>query len=125
MTLPYPVQPAPQPGGWIGEIGYTPTHVFLPTGTFPIRGSSWSVNNMTHAAEKMSTLGIILAVVLFPFLCVFSLFFLLMKETEYVGTVQVTVTGPGYQYTTSIPSLAPNAAYAVAQQVNYAQSLAG
>ena len=57
-------------------------------------------------------------------LTVFSLFFLLVKETVHRGTVQVTVTNGAWQYLARIPVRSQVQVLQIHQQVNYVRSLA-
>jgi hypothetical protein len=68
--------------------------------------------------------AIIAAIVGFCVLTVFSLLFLLVKETVMRGTVQVTVTNGTRQYVARIPVSDQNAVTTINQQVNYVRSLA-
>jgi hypothetical protein len=65
-----------------------------------------------------------MAVVGFCVLTVFSLLFLLAKETVYRGTVQVTVTNGAHQYVARIPVTDQAQVAHLHQQVNYVRSLA-
>ena len=67
---------------------------------------------------------IIAAIVGFCVLTVFSLLFLLVKETVMQGTVQVTVTNGTRQYVARIPVFDQTAVTTINQQVNYVRSLA-
>jgi hypothetical protein len=57
-------------------------------------------------------------------LTVFSLFFLLIKESIMQGTVQVTVTNGTRQYVARIPVRDQAAVTSINQQVNYVRMLA-
>ncbi len=104
----------------IGDIAISQHWVQTPTGTYPIRGSVWTVTDMTHYQEHISPVGIVLAI-LFIWLCFLSLLFLLMKERTLAGYVQVSVQGAGFSHSTLLP--APSLPI-VTQQVNYARALA-
>jgi hypothetical protein len=130
---------APQTGGWqaasgammpsgqpltsIGDITITQTEVITPAGRFPIKGSIWTVNDMTQTSESTPAYAIILAVLGFLF-CLIGLLFLLIKERRVTGYVQVTVQGNGVFHSTMIPARGYQTAQQVMQQVNYARSLA-
>jgi len=94
----YPPAPAQ-----FGDIWVDGDWVQVPAGRFPVRGTTWTVQDMTHTTEKISTAGIVLAVV-FVWFCLLGLLFLLMKEQVRVGWVQVTVQGPGLHHTTMVPA---------------------
>ncbi len=108
----------------IGEISVTSTHARTPAGDIPLAGSSWHVAEYWHNEQKIPTWAIVLSIVGFCVLTVFSLLFLLAKETVYRGTVQVTVTNGTRQYVARIPVSDPSQVAYVHQQVNYARSLA-
>lgn len=106
----------------IGDISITQHWLVTPAGTHPIRGTTWAVADMSHVQERMSPVGIILAI-LFIWLCLLGLLFLLMKERTYSGYIQVTVQGDGFHYSTLVAAHA-GSMINVQQQVNYARSLA-
>jgi hypothetical protein len=122
VTTPYPMQE--QVIAQIGEIQVTATTVRTPAGAFPLRGSTWAVTDQWVATQKIPTWAIVLAIVGFFCLTVFSLFFLLAKETVYQGVVLVQVQNGPHQYVSRVP--VNNQAYVqhVYQMVNYVRSLA-
>jgi hypothetical protein len=122
VTTPYPMQE--QIIAQIGEIQVTATTVRTPAGAFPLRGSSWTVTDQWVATQKIPSWAITLAIVGFFCLTVFSLFFLLAKETVYQGVVMVQVQNGPHQYVSRVP--VNNQAYVqhVYQMVNYVRSLA-
>jgi len=115
------------PGGFeptltsLGDISVSHHWVTVPAGSFPIRGTVWTVQDMSRVEEKISTVGIILAV-LFFWVCLLGLLFLLMKERRTVGWVQVNVQGEGFHHATMIPA-SPVAVPQAHQFVNYCRSL--
>lgn len=114
-----PAQPEPQLAT-VGDISITQHWIYTPTGPHPIRGSIWTVTDMSHYEERISTAGVVLAI-LFVWICLLGLLFLLMKDRRLVGYLQVTVQGNGFHHSTMVPA----AAFAsVHQTVNYARSLA-
>jgi hypothetical protein len=104
----------------IGDILISQHWVSTPSGSFPIRGTVWTVTDMSHYQEHIAPVGIVLAI-LFIWLCFLSLLFLLMKERRLVGYTQVTVQGSGFYHSTLIPA---GGLMVVTQQVNYARALA-
>ena len=122
VTAPYPVPE--QVIAQIGEIQVTSTTVRTPAGQFPLRGSHWTVTDQWVATQKIPSWAITMAIVGFFCLTVFSLFFLLAKETVYQGVVLVQVQNGPYQYVSRVP--VNNQAYVqhVYAQVNYVRSLA-
>lgn len=115
-------QPEPQLAA-IGDISVTQHWVYTPSGPHPIRGSIWTVTDMSRTEETISTAGIVLAI-LFVWFCLLGLVFLLMKDRRTVGYVQVTAQGSGFHHSTMIPVNSPQTVFAVHQMVNYARSLA-
>ncbi|MFC7276485.1 hypothetical protein ACFQS1_21035 [Paractinoplanes rhizophilus] len=120
--------PVPQDPGpvilQIAEISVTSTTVFTPTGDIPLAGSQWQVNDYWFAQQRIPKWAIVLAIVGFCVLTIFSLLFLLVKETVMQGTVQVTVTNGTRQYVARIPVTDQAAVTAINQQVNYVRTLA-
>lgn len=122
----YPQLGAPmqQPLVTIGDITCTQTHVITPSGTFPIAGSQWTVTDMSTTTERMSQTGLVLALVGFFLVCALSLLFLLMKDRQTSGYIQVTVFGGGVTHVANIPAVSPATMVDVSNRVNYARSLA-
>ncbi|MEV6848708.1 hypothetical protein [Actinoplanes sp. NPDC051411] len=119
--------PADEPGPvivQIAEIGVTSTVVHTPTGDLPLAGSQWQVNDYWFTTQRIPRWAILAAVLGFCVLTVFSLLFLLVKESVAQGTVQVTVTSGTRQYVARIPVKDQNAVTAINQQVNYVRTLA-
>ncbi|HET6533514.1 MAG TPA: hypothetical protein VFH03_23250 [Actinoplanes sp.] len=108
----------------IGEMGVTSTVVHTPAGDIPLAGSTWQVSDYWHTEQRIPRWAIVLAVVGFCVLTVFSLLFLLIRETIQQGTVQVTVTNGTRQYVARIPVTDPSQVTHIHQQVNYVRSLA-
>lgn len=124
-----PNQPVPpvDPGPvivQIAEIGVTSTVVHTPTGDIPLAGSQWQVNDFWFATQRIPRWAVIAAIVGFCVLTVFSLLFLLVKESVMQGTVQVTVTNGTRQYVARIPVRDQTAVTTINQQVNYVRTLA-
>jgi hypothetical protein len=108
----------------VGDIAVTSTVVHTPAGDIPLAGSTWQVSDYWHSEQKIPKWAIIAAIVGFCVLTVFSLLFLLAKETVPRGTVQVTVTNGTRQYVARIPVTDQAQVSYVHQQVNYVRSLA-
>lgn len=130
---PYPAggPPGPFPPGQpgpavaqIGEIVVAPPVVRTPAGDIPLAGSTWHVVDQWQTEQKIPTWAIVCAIVGFCILTVFSLLFLLAKETIYRGTVQVTVANGGRQYVARIPVTHQGQVHQINNQVNYVRSLA-
>ena len=122
-----PVPAAPDPGPvimQIAEISVTSTMVLTPTGNLPLAGSQWQVNDYWFSQQRIPRWAIVVAIAGFCVLTVFSLLFLLVKETVTQGTVQVTVTNGPLQYVARIPVTDQAAVTAINQQINYVRTLA-
>ncbi|MDT4991546.1 MAG: hypothetical protein QOH97_1438 [Actinoplanes sp.] len=124
VPLPAPVGPVGPVIVQIAEIAVTSSVVHTPAGDMPLAGSTWQVNDYWHYEQKIPTWAIVCAVVGFCVLTVFSLLFLLIKETVPHGTVQVTVTNGTRQYVARIPVADQAQVGYIHQQVNYVRSLA-
>jgi hypothetical protein len=109
--------------GTIGDISFSQHWVATPAGTHPIKGTVWTVTDMSHYSESISAVGVVLCII-FVWFCLLGLLFLLMKDRRYTGYVQVTVQGNGFYHSTMIPAGGPLAIVGASQQVNYARSLA-
>ena len=108
----------------IGEIAVTSTVVHTPAGEIPLAGSTWQVSDYWHGEQRIPRWAIVAAIVGFCVLTVFSLLFLLAKETIQRGTVQVVVTNGTRQYVARIAVTDQSQVTYVHQQVNYVRSLA-
>jgi hypothetical protein len=123
---PVPAVP-PDPGPMIvqiAEISVTSTTILTPTGNLPLAGSHWQVNDYWFSQQRIPRWAIVVAIAGFCVLTVFSLLFLLVKETVTLGTVQVTVTSGPLQYVARIPVTDQATVTAINQQVNYVRTLA-
>ncbi|MFI6699531.1 hypothetical protein ACIBJC_11245 [Streptomyces sp. NPDC050509] len=117
----------PGPGGGapllaIGDITVTGDSIITPSGTMPLKGAVWNATDMSRTEEKIPTHAIVLAVV-FGLLCLVGLFFLLMKEKQTTGFIQVMVSSGGRHHSTMIPAMGPESFQMVMGQINYARSL--
>jgi hypothetical protein len=106
----------------IGDISVTQTQVIVPHGTFPLRGTTWTVQDSTQVTEAIPAYAIVLAILFFVF-CLLGLLFLLIKEKRYSGFVTVTVTGDRLFHSVQFPP-GPTTAGWVSQQVGQARALA-
>ncbi|WP_086830973.1 hypothetical protein [Streptomyces sp. NRRL B-24572] len=129
-TLPGGVPVPPQyPAGFggvptlaIGDISVVGDQILTPAGPMPLKGAVWNAMDMSRVEEKIPTVAIVLAVV-FAVFCLLGLLFLLMKEKQTTGYVQVTVSSGGRHHSTLIPAGSPDTFYAVMNQINYARTL--
>jgi hypothetical protein len=108
----------------IGEIQVTGSTVYTPNGQFPVAGSQWFVQDQWTTTQKIPTWAIVCAIVGFCVLTVFSLFFLLAKETVMQGFVVVTVSNGPNSFTARFPVAQQIHVSDVHNRVNYARSLA-
>lgn len=123
-------EPSVNPGGpdeWlatIGDISVSEYWISTPAGQFPVRGSAWTVTDMSTTEEHFPIAAIVLAI-LFTLVCLLGLLILfLMKEVRQVGFVQVAVQGDAFFYTTRIPVTHPQDVLAINDEVEYARELA-
>jgi hypothetical protein len=101
----------------------SPPVIHTPTGVLPLAGATWYVTDHWQREEKIASWAIVCAILGFFCLTIFSLLFLLIKETRYHGMVQVTVTSGGHQYVARIPVVDQGQVQQINNQVNYARSL--
>ncbi|MEU9999416.1 hypothetical protein [Streptomyces sp. NPDC050848] len=106
----------------LGDITVLGDQIITPAGPMPLKGAVWNVMDMSRTEEKMPTVAIVLAVIFFIF-CLLGLLFLLMKEKQTTGFIQVTVTSGGRHHATMIPARGPETIHWVMGQLNYARSL--
>lgn len=108
----------------IADMSVTQSVVYTPVGPIPVRGSQWFVQDQWLEHKRIPTWAVVLTIVGFFCLTVLSLLFLLIKESYYEGTVDVTVINGSQQYTTRIPVTNQWQVQQVYQQVNYMRMLA-
>ncbi|MEU6704303.1 hypothetical protein [Streptomyces wuyuanensis] len=122
---PAPLAPLGGPGVpllAVGDIVVLQDSIVTPNGTLPLKGAVWNVTDMSRTEEKITTTGVVLAVV-FAVFCLLGLLFLLMKERRTTGYIQVGVSSGGRHHTTLIPATGPDTLYWVMDRVNHARSL--
>jgi len=129
-VTPIPAQPmSPAMGGGtvvaqIAEIAVTSTAAHTPAGEIVLAGSTWQVADYWQTEQRTPRWAVLLAVLGFFVVTIFSLLFLLVKESVHRGTVQVTVTNGARQYVARIPVTTQEQVQHVHQQVNYVRALA-
>jgi hypothetical protein len=129
-VTPIPAQPmSPAMGGGtvvaqIAEIAVTSTAAHTPAGEIALAGSTWQVADYWQTEQRTPRWAVVLAVLGFFVVTIFSLLFLLVKESIHRGTVQVTVTNGSRQYVARIPVTTQEQVQQVHQQVNYVRALA-
>ncbi|MFF7179625.1 hypothetical protein [Streptomyces sp. NPDC008121] len=106
----------------LGDITVVGDQIITPAGALPLKGAVWNAMDMSRTEEKIPAAAIVLAIVFFIF-CLLGLLFLLMKEKQTTGFIQVTVTSAGRHHSTMIPATGPNTFAWVMGQLNYARSL--
>jgi hypothetical protein len=121
---PFPPSGAETVVAQIGDIRVTSKLVHTPAGSFPLAGSTWQVNDFWHTEQKTPTWAVLTAIFGFCVLTVFSLLFLLVKETVHRGTVQVTVSNGRHQYVARNAVANQEQVRYLHQQVNYVRALA-
>lgn len=107
----------------IGDISISQHTVVTPGGRFPLRGSVWTVTDMSRTDRSTPTWAIIVGILTFWWTCLLGLLFLLVKENRTSGHIQVTVQREGHFHSATIPATSPADAHRVHQQVNYVRSL--
>ncbi|MFZ4434295.1 MAG: DUF2510 domain-containing protein [Microthrixaceae bacterium] len=107
----------------IGEIAVTQNWLITPSGSYPLAGMQFQVQEMVTQQERIPPFAIVLAIVFF-LVCLLGLLFLLMKQTVVSGSVTVTVSGPNnFSFVTSVPARNVNTVNDIRQKVEYARSL--
>jgi hypothetical protein len=106
----------------IGDIKISPHRVMTPAGTYPIRGTIWTVTDMQHSQNHIDPTGIVMCV-LFIWFCFLGLIFLTMRTETWTGGVLVTVSGNGFSHSTLV-NPGPKSLAWVMERVNYARTLA-
>lgn len=120
------VAAASEPAGFlltIGDIGVTSYWVVTPNGNARLAGSQWIAGDMTRTETKIPAWAIICAIV-FAFACLLGLLFLMVKEQQTTGYVEVSVKSGDLYHMTQIPVSHPVQVQQVRALVARAQSLA-
>ena len=107
----------------IGDIHCGQSQISTPAGSCPTAGSQWFVTDMTTTSEEIPTWAIVCAIVGAFVVCLFSLFFLLVKERKTTGSIQVMVQNGSFVYTTQVPVFNAAVVADIHNRVNYARSL--
>lgn len=87
----------------VGDITVQPDGIFSPQGRLPLEGAQIQVTNMTRPVSKTPTWAVVVAILGFFIVTVFSLFFLLAKETVIEGGYEVRASGPTGQLVSFVP----------------------
>lgn len=110
--------------GQVGAITVTTTTVRTPTGDIPLKGSTWRVADSTHIEQKVPAWAIVCAILFAVCTLGLSFLFLLARERQYTGAVEVSVSNEGRHYTARVPISQAATIQAIYNQVNYFQSIA-
>jgi hypothetical protein len=105
----------------IGDITVTGDSVLVPQGRFPLRGTTWTIQDATRTVRVIPPYALVLAVAL-SFTLV-GLLFLRIKRERLAGSVRVTVVGDGLYHSVSFAP-GPESIIHVAGLVNRARALA-
>ena len=125
LSPPTPPEPVDEPViARIGDIQVTASTVRTPVGDFALRGSQWQVDDQRLTERKTPKWAIACAIVGFLVAPVFSLLFLLAKETVQTGVLVVSVRNGPHRYDARIQSTDPEQVQHVHSLVNYVRSLA-
>ncbi|MEL7156340.1 MAG: hypothetical protein AAFN30_07050 [Actinomycetota bacterium] len=99
-------QPGPvAPAGYlyqVGDIGVTADTIVTYRGTAPLAGSTWLAIDQSRVEEKIPVWAIVMAVI-FASLCLIGLLFLLVKEQQISGHVEVRVQSGEFWHVTHVP----------------------
>jgi len=106
----------------IGDISVTSTTVYTPSGSRPLAEVSWTLTDLSSTSQAIPTWAIVCAIVFFVF-CFLGLLFLLAKEDKTQGAVQVTVHGPGFVHTSTMPVTSLAQVADINARVNYVRTL--
>ena len=98
---PWEVQPADTVLLAIGEIGISQYYVYLPQGCFPLKQTTWIIQDRTTQSED-SPYAIVHGDPLRRLLPL-GLLFLLIKERTIQGYAEVSVEGPRFRHVTQVP----------------------
>jgi hypothetical protein len=105
----------------IGDITITSDSVVVPQGRFPLRGTTWTVQDATRIVTFRPTYAIVLTTVFAVTLV--GLLFLLIRRQRMAGHVLATVVGEGLYHSVTFPP-GPESTAHVASLVNQARALA-
>lgn len=122
-SFPVAAGPVAPPLVAFGDIVVTPTEVITPRGRMPLAQARFAGQPMLQVSRTTPTWAVVMAVVGFFILTVFSLFFLLIKEDQVSGAVQVSVTGGGFAHVCQVPVQSHLQAQEVMNRVSYANQV--
>ena len=79
--------------------------IITPNGQVPLAGSTWFVTDQSTTRQSIPTYAIVLAII-FALACLLGLLFLLIKEEETTGFVEIRVQKDNFFHMTQIPAIA-------------------
>ncbi|WP_405137513.1 hypothetical protein [Nocardia sp. NBC_01388] len=106
----------------IGDITVFPGMIVTPSARMPLKGATWTTVDNSRTETKIPAYAIVLAILLFP-LCFIGLFFLLIKEAQTTGYIEVGVGNGGRYHQTLIPAQDRQTYVGVMSRVGYARSV--
>ncbi|MGW4244573.1 hypothetical protein [Nocardia sp. NPDC004722] len=89
----------------------------------PLQGAIWTAVDNSHEQKRMPGWAIVAAILLLPFTCGLSLFFLMATETTITGYVEVSVTNAGRHHQVPIPSNGRATFADTMSRIGYARSI--
>jgi hypothetical protein len=107
----------------IGDISITQNWIIVPGGAAPLAGSQWIVQDTTTVTTRIPTVAVVLAIIFFLF-CLLGLLFLLMKEEQVSGSMQVTVRSGSLYHVTNLPVSVRAQIFQIHGMVQQAQGMA-
>ena len=117
------------PDEWIvriGDFGVSRNFLATPAGVTPLRGTTFSIVDRTAFVSRTPTWAVVVAIVGFFVIFLFSLLFLLVKEAGPVGGLEVRATNPatGLDHVVVLPVRGSGDVADAYARVNAAQQLA-
>ena len=122
-AVPGPPYANPAPSGYlyqVGDIGVTADSIVTHRGTAPLAGSTWQAIDYSRVQKKIPVWAIIMAIVFAAF-CLLGLLFLLVKEDQLNGYVEVRVQSGPFSHVTLVQVVDFGHAPWVMNQVNQIQ----
>lgn len=106
----------------IGDITVTTEQVLTPSGAFALADVSIYANDQSHVTRRTPGWAIVVAVI-FALFFLIGLLFLLVKEEQVAGYVNVTVEAQGRRHVSMVPIQSAMARTDIMQRVGYVQTL--
>lgn len=122
-AVPNPQYGVPAQSGYlyrVGDIGVTADSIVTYRGAAPLAGSNWFAVDYSRVENKIPVWAIVMAVI-FASLCLIGLLFLLVKEEQVTGHVEVRVQSGQFSHVTHVPVVDAGHAPWVMNQVNQIQ----